>query len=86
MDTQRTGIELIAAERNRQIEEEGWTAEHDDNHERMDLVYAAIAYAIHATGRSHLEKVWWPWVFGYKPKDPLTDLTRARRPHCSRDR
>ena len=27
-----TGVELIAAERQRQIEVEGWTPEHDDAH------------------------------------------------------
>jgi hypothetical protein len=28
----KSGIELIAAERQRQIEVEGWTASHDDNY------------------------------------------------------
>lgn len=40
-----TGIELIAAERKRQIEEEGWSLEHDDQHTTGALVAAAIAYA-----------------------------------------
>jgi len=29
----KTGVELIADERQRQIEVEGWTAEHDDANE-----------------------------------------------------
>jgi hypothetical protein len=33
-----TGIELIAAERKRQVEEEGYTAEHDDQWERGDTM------------------------------------------------
>ena len=41
----RTGIELIAAERNRQIEEEGWTEEHDDTHDDGELAMAAACYA-----------------------------------------
>jgi len=42
----RTGIELIADERKRQIEIEGWTAEHDDQHTEGELANAACAYAM----------------------------------------
>lgn len=38
------GVELIAAERNRQIEAEGWTPEHDDEHTRGEMVDAAACY------------------------------------------
>lgn len=41
-----TGAELIAAERRRQIESEGWTPEHDDEHIGQELARAAAAYAI----------------------------------------
>ncbi len=40
-----TGAELIGAERKRQIEEEGWTPEHDDEHNDESLVLVAICYA-----------------------------------------
>ncbi|MFV0348332.1 MAG: hypothetical protein ACK5JO_07070 [Halodesulfovibrio sp.] len=40
------GIELIAAERARQIEKEGWTPEHDDQHEPEELELAAACYAM----------------------------------------
>ncbi len=40
-----TGVELIAAERQRQIEQEGWTPEHDDEHEDGSLALAAVCYA-----------------------------------------
>lgn len=40
-----TGIELMAAERKRQIESEGWTAEHDDEHSDGELARAAVCYA-----------------------------------------
>ncbi|QYY35285.1 hypothetical protein [Ruficoccus sp. ZRK36] len=42
----KTGIELIAAERARQISEEGWTPEHDDTHDKDELVRAAAVYAL----------------------------------------
>jgi len=44
-----TGVELIAAERRRQIEEEGWTAEHDDRHKHGELAAAAACYAVAET-------------------------------------
>ena len=40
----KTGIELIAEERKRQIEVEGYSAQHDSQHNASDFVYAAIAY------------------------------------------
>lgn len=40
----KTGIEMIAEERQRQIEKEGWTAEHDDAHTWEELSEAAKCY------------------------------------------
>lgn len=40
-----TVIEEIEAERERQVAEEGWTAEHDDEHGRGQMACAAAAYA-----------------------------------------
>lgn len=40
-----TGIDLIAAERMRQVKQEGWTPEHDDAHNDESLALAAICYA-----------------------------------------
>jgi hypothetical protein len=40
------GIEWIAAERRRQIEAEGWTPEHDDQHQDSELAFAACYYAM----------------------------------------
>lgn len=40
-----TGVSLIAAERQRQVEKEGWTPEHDDEHESGELALAAACYA-----------------------------------------
>lgn len=39
------GCELIAAERKRQTDEEGWDREHDDLHESGELAIAAACYA-----------------------------------------
>ena len=41
----KTGIELIAEERQRQIEVEGYSAQHDSQHKASEFAYAIIAYA-----------------------------------------
>jgi hypothetical protein len=41
----KTGIELITEERKRQIESEGYTPQHDSEHDVRELVHAAITYA-----------------------------------------
>ena len=41
----KTGIELIAEERQRQIEVEGYTPQHDSQHQTSEFIYAAITYA-----------------------------------------
>ncbi|WP_214103208.1 hypothetical protein [Acrocarpospora catenulata] len=81
-----TGAELIAAERQRQIEQEGWTAGHDDQHTRGQLAGAAAAYAV-AAARMSGASVWtawadevWPWSRrAYKPvrDDPIGTLVKA---------
>jgi hypothetical protein len=42
----KTGIELIAEERMRQIEVEGWTIEHDKTHYNGQIALAAACYAL----------------------------------------
>lgn len=42
------GAALIAAERLRQIEQEGWTPEHDDQHVRGEMGMAGAVYAFYA--------------------------------------
>ena len=62
---EKTGIELIAAERERQVSQEGWTPEHDDAHTDQNLARAAACYAY--PGRLGLISVdgqtttAWPW-------------------------
>jgi hypothetical protein len=49
-------IEDIANERQRQIEAEGWTPEHDDQHSSGELADAAACYA-----RGKQMSAVWPW-------------------------
>ena len=85
-----TGTELIAAERQRQIEVEGWSPEHDDEHDAGQLVDAARAYTWAALcevkfgANSQDLKLLpndWPkeWDKGrWKPSDdPIRNLTKA---------
>jgi len=83
----------VLAERHRQIAEEGWTSEHDDNHVLGELLNAAKSYFLHATGRALYVPNWpsWPesqkregtpleWSWErkwWKPKDQRRDLVRA---------
>lgn len=78
------GIELIAAERLRQIEQESWTAVHDDQHTQGELGEAAMAY-IAATDLdltvldTHAFSLWPHWwsVAWWKPADPIRNLAKA---------
>ncbi|HUX16326.1 MAG TPA: hypothetical protein VMW52_07615 [Phycisphaerae bacterium] len=59
-----TGVERIAAERQRQIEQEGWTPEHDDKHVRWEMAVAAACYAVHNTTaivKDGAGNPGWPW-------------------------
>lgn len=80
---EKTGIELIAEERKRQIEVEGWTPEHDSNHNCGQLSDAAICYAMRGYWKKRLS-TWFAviWPFGiewYKPSenDRVRDLVKA---------
>jgi hypothetical protein len=74
-ETRMSGAELIANERQRQVDGEGWTPEHDDKHDRGELTKAAVAYALYRPG-------FWPWpnvpdmpVAG--DRDRVRDLVKA---------
>jgi hypothetical protein len=76
------GIERIASERKRQIEEEGWTAEHDDQHEDSGLAKAAASYAYPRTEGEHLswKAALWPWADGWYrpcPNNRIRELEKA---------
>jgi len=87
----KTGIELIADERERQITQEGWTPEHDDCHRSGELNDAAIGYSQAAAYQARGESlamimsavpagmIRWPWEDSWwKPSvDPVRNLTKA---------
>jgi len=55
------GVERIAAERKRQIEEEGYTAEHDEQHEHGQLARAAACYCDLLWRSKRDTPPGWPW-------------------------
>ena len=56
------GLERIAAERKRQIEELGWTPEHDKEHVGGHLTRAAISYLLmNMAYDGKLSKEIYPW-------------------------
>lgn len=88
----KTGIELIAEERKRQLEKCGWTSEHDDNETDDQLANAAATYAIPAWTRSMLVDIigskditgdicpTWPWDpvwWKPSPNDRIKELSKA---------
>lgn len=88
----KTGIELIAEERKRQVSKEGWTASHDDKHRRGQMAWEAACYAANSTG-GNLEHHWPSAQKWWKPSDLVRSLVKAgaliaaeidrlnRRPH-----
>lgn len=72
------GIALIAAERRRQIADEGWTPTHDDGHTTGQLARAAACYALQHT-RVSGRAIRWPWHREWwKPSaDPIRNLVKA---------
>lgn len=73
----KTGVELIADERRRQIEVEGWTPQHDDQWTRFELSRAASCY-LHASESALITRFWpfdWKW---WKPSyDKISNLIKA---------
>ena len=86
----RTGVDLIAIERQRQIDVEGWTPEHDDEHTHCELIDASLCHAgvagsqlLDADGgeeaKVEMMKQAWPWDRDWwKPSsDPVINLVKA---------
>ncbi|WP_447724667.1 hypothetical protein [Sphingomonas koreensis] len=75
----------VAAERRRQVTAEGWTPEHDDEHDDGELLAAALCYGQSALGEAsnppfNLDNPpgLWPWdVAWWKPVNARRDLVRA---------
>lgn len=74
------GVSLIAAERRRQIDIEGWASEHDDGHIPGALVDAAACYLdVPYMDASSYTPSRWPWEpDSWKPAgDPVRNLVKA---------
>lgn len=71
----------VLTERMRQINGEGFTAEHDDKHRPGTLAQAAACYAANASEFWHKGyggRPYWPFdEEWWKPKDKRRDLVRA---------
>lgn len=84
----KTGIELIAEERKRQIEVEGWTPEHDASHTEGQLAQAGAFYAfddetihfINDTMGNDYHLAFWPFDLKWlkrTPDDRIKELQKA---------
>lgn len=82
-----SGAEMIAAERSRQIEVEGWTPVHDDQHTLAEMSLAGLSYTSVAASQVRLGEgclkdklpTYWPWAQEWwKPTgDPVRNLAKA---------
>jgi len=86
----KTGIELITDERTRQIEVEGWTPEHDQEHADQQMAEAAMCYIARtvnmpsgdeysSSSLSDFPPEAWPWSpKWWKPDShPVRNLVKA---------
>lgn len=79
----RDALGDVAKERQRQIDAEGWSLEHDDSHDAGQLAVAAGCYALASflNSPSSLEQIfkrYWPWDRQWwKPESARHDLIRA---------
>lgn len=58
------GCQAIVNERKRQIEKEGWDAEHDKEHSEQELAWAAVCYAAPTTVTASKFKKMGQWNCG----------------------
>lgn len=77
-----SGVGRIAAERQRQIEAEGFDLAHDDHYEFGELAVAAVCYAMNPDDPAWSDTVMtlWPWApewFRPSPERRIRDLEKA---------
>lgn len=81
-----TGIDLIAKERQRQIDKEGWTKEHDSQHRIGVLAMAGASYALPELWRQNISSginkppFCWPFSENWwkpSPNDRVKELVKA---------
>lgn len=73
------GVIEIMNERTRQIEQEGWTTEHDDMHGAGEMAEAAACYALSINdGLGAGVPARWPWCARWwKPTTARRNLVKA---------
>lgn len=78
------GMVDVLEERRRQIDDEGWTVEHDDEHAGGQMARAAACYAISASSEPNdisaaaIVDSSWPWAAEWwKPTGKRRDLVKA---------
>lgn len=75
------GVQRIAAERQRKIEDEGFGPEHDSGNLHGEMIRAAICYAMNADPWDYdypATEDLWPWTpEWWKPGDPIRHLEKA---------
>lgn len=71
----------VLTERQRQVEGEGWTPEHDDTHANGEMAGAAACYALTGVSGWAPERAilrFWPWALKWwKPSTPRRDMVKA---------
>jgi hypothetical protein len=73
-----SGMTMIDAERQRQIEVEEWSADHDDEIHWDGSMYRAAQCYLEADGPDAVEPETWPWESAWwKPKERLRNLVRG---------
>ena len=92
MEIKSKAISDVLLERNRQVEKEHYSLDHDDEYVNNELIRAADSYAQHVIGRGWVHdsnfgpEVYqseeapdlWPWDQDFwKPENPRKDLVRA---------
>lgn len=71
-------MQAVIAERFRQIDQEGWSTDHDDKHNRGELAQAGASYLLHAGTESVTVPHEWPWTAEWwKPNGYRRDLVRG---------
>jgi hypothetical protein len=78
----KTAIELIKAERERQVSAKGWSAGHDDEHIQGELANAAACYALDPSTARTDRILGWAWPFDAEwfkptPEDRIRELVKA---------
>lgn len=71
-------MQAVIAERYRQIEQEGWSPDHDDGHYTGELAMAGSFYARHAGMPAGEPPHGWPWsAHWWKPAGFRRDIVKA---------